>query len=155
MKTCILNYLPTSANQVRREEGAVLVVALVLLIVLTMLGISAIESTKLETRMAANTTNYNQAFQVAELRLSRALTITRDFDEAKKIIEESGGSGVPSTPAVEIRLSCTPSNPSDSNQIIFVSAKGEVNSIQTTVGAGMSIPVPSGKNLIDDPRCDD
>lgn len=40
-----------------------------------MLGISAIESTKLETKMAANTTNYNRAFQTAEAGLSQALQI--------------------------------------------------------------------------------
>lgn len=77
-------YLPTSTNQMRREEGAVLIVALVLLLVLTMLGISAIESTKLETKMAANTTNYSRAFQTAEAGLAQALQIyltdTNAFD---------------------------------------------------------------------------
>lgn len=53
-----------------KQTGAVLIVALVLLVVLTMLGISAIEATKLETRMAANTREYNQAFQNAEAGLN-------------------------------------------------------------------------------------
>ena len=48
------------------QEGAVLVIALILLVILTMLGISAVESTKLETRMAANTEEYNRTFQLAE-----------------------------------------------------------------------------------------
>jgi len=56
----------------RRQEGAVLVVSLMLLVILTMLGISAIDSTKLETRMAKNAQAYNEAFQMAEVGLSQA-----------------------------------------------------------------------------------
>ncbi|NJO16169.1 MAG: hypothetical protein HC877_10570 [Thioploca sp.] len=53
------------------QEGAVLVVALVILVVLTMLGISGIEATKLETRMADNVKKYNTAFQDAEAQLAK------------------------------------------------------------------------------------
>lgn len=56
--------IPTLENT---QRGAVLIVALMLLVVLSMLGISAIESTKLQTRMAANTAEYNYAFQVGEI----------------------------------------------------------------------------------------
>jgi type IV pilus assembly protein PilX len=55
-----------------RQEGAVLFVSLMFLIILTMLGISAIDSTKLETRMAKNTQAYNEAFQMAEVGLAEA-----------------------------------------------------------------------------------
>jgi Tfp pilus assembly protein PilX len=55
-----------------RQEGAVLVISLMLLVILTMLGISAIDSTKLETRMAKNTQIYNEAFQMAEAGLVQA-----------------------------------------------------------------------------------
>ncbi len=65
----LMNLKPTP----HRQEGAVLIVALVLLVVLTMLGVSAVESTKLETRMAASTREYNRAFQVAEASLLQAL----------------------------------------------------------------------------------
>jgi Tfp pilus assembly protein PilX len=53
-----------------RQEGAVLIVSLILLVVMTMLGISAMEATKLETRMAANVQDYNKAFQKAEAGLA-------------------------------------------------------------------------------------
>jgi hypothetical protein len=55
-----------------RQEGAVLVTALMFLVILTMLGISAIDSTKLETRMAKNAQAYNEAFQMAEVGLAQA-----------------------------------------------------------------------------------
>lgn len=53
-----------------QQKGAVLFVAMMFLIVLTMLGISTIESTKYETRMTANTVEYNHALQIAEVGLS-------------------------------------------------------------------------------------
>jgi Tfp pilus assembly protein PilX len=49
-----------------RQEGAVLITSLILLVIITMLGVSGIEGTKLETRMAANTKEYNMAFQIAQ-----------------------------------------------------------------------------------------
>ncbi len=58
--------------KIHSQTGAVLIVSLILLVVLTMLGISAIESTKMETRMAANTKDYNQAFQNAEVGIAAA-----------------------------------------------------------------------------------
>jgi len=69
MKTNL--YASINFSLPRQQSGAVLVLSLILLVVLTMLGISAIESTKLETRMAKNTVEYNKAFQVAEAGLSQ------------------------------------------------------------------------------------
>lgn len=57
------------AHSVTQQRGAVLIISLMLLIILTMLGISALDSTKLETKMAANTAEMNRALQTAELGL--------------------------------------------------------------------------------------
>lgn len=54
----------------QRQQGAVLIVSLILLVILTMLGISAMESTKLETKMAVNTAEVNRALQIAEVGLT-------------------------------------------------------------------------------------
>jgi len=54
-------------KSLHKQQGAVLIVSLMLLVVLTMLGVSALNSTKFETRMAANTAEYNRTFQVAEI----------------------------------------------------------------------------------------
>lgn len=51
------------------QRGAVLIISLMLLIILTMLGISALDSTKLETKMAANAAELNRALQIAEIGL--------------------------------------------------------------------------------------
>lgn len=71
-----------------RQEGAVLIVALVLLVVLTMLGISGLEATKLETRMAASVHDYNQAFQRAEAGLAWTFrTCKQDLSNSDKVKE--------------------------------------------------------------------
>lgn len=55
-----------------RQRGAVLVVSLVLLVVLTLLGVSVMNVTQLEERMAGNAQEMNQAFHTAETGLSQA-----------------------------------------------------------------------------------
>lgn len=55
-----------------RQAGAVLVVSLVLLVVLTLLGVSVMNVTQLEERMSGNAQEMTQAFQSAETGLSQA-----------------------------------------------------------------------------------
>ncbi len=59
-------------NFYKTQQGAVLLMSLVLLIVLTLLGISALDSTKLETRMAANIRENHTAFQAANAGIDQA-----------------------------------------------------------------------------------
>ena len=53
-------------SQQRRQRGAVLIVALVLLLVLTVLGTAGIQDTVMEERMAGNFRDVNVALQAAE-----------------------------------------------------------------------------------------
>ena len=55
-----------------RESGAILVISLLLLLVMTLLGIAAMQTTGMEERMAGNTRNINLAFQGAEAGLRDA-----------------------------------------------------------------------------------
>jgi type IV pilus assembly protein PilX len=52
-----------------RERGAALIVALVMLLIMTVLGVSAMRSTTLQERMAGNLRDGNLAFQAAEAAL--------------------------------------------------------------------------------------
>jgi type IV pilus assembly protein PilX len=54
------------------QAGFVLIVALILLLVLTILGLAAAQSTSLEERMAGNSRNSDLAFQAAEAGLRAA-----------------------------------------------------------------------------------
>jgi len=54
------------------QQGVVLVVSLVILLVMTLIGISAMKVTGLEEKMAGNSRNMNLAFQAAESALREA-----------------------------------------------------------------------------------
>lgn len=60
----------TVNNPPGRENGVALVVALILLVALTLIGINALETSLLETRMATNAQEKNYAFQMAETALA-------------------------------------------------------------------------------------
>ena len=57
----------------RRQNGAALVVGLVLLVVITVLAISGMNTATTELAMARNDQNYENAFQAAETGLENAL----------------------------------------------------------------------------------
>lgn len=59
-------------NAQSKQKGAALLIALVLLLVLTFLGISSMETTNMEERMASNQKDYYLAFEAAEFALVTA-----------------------------------------------------------------------------------
>ncbi|MBX3704486.1 MAG: hypothetical protein KF822_11995 [Steroidobacteraceae bacterium] len=56
----------------RSQRGAILVISLLLLLVMTVLGLAAMQVTRMEERMAGNTRDVNIAFQGAEAGLRDA-----------------------------------------------------------------------------------
>jgi type IV pilus assembly protein PilX len=56
----------------RPQRGAVLVVGLIFLVILTLMGVTAMRTTNLEERMAGNTYDRHIAFQAAEAALREA-----------------------------------------------------------------------------------
>lgn len=62
----------TSWKQGAGQSGSVLIIALVFLLLLTLIGVTAMQSTTLEERMAGNTRDSNVAFQAAEAALREA-----------------------------------------------------------------------------------
>lgn len=57
---------------VKSQQGVVLITGLVFLVILTLLGITALSTNTLEERMAANSQDINRAFQAAESGISVA-----------------------------------------------------------------------------------
>lgn len=53
----------------RKQEGSALIIGLILMLVMTMLGITAMQTTSLEERMAGNMRDRNLAVQAAEMAL--------------------------------------------------------------------------------------
>lgn len=76
----------------RRERGAAMVVALIMLVVLTVLGTATARMTLLEERMTGNTQDRRVAFQAAEAGLREGedlleLPVLPDFDGANGLYQ--------------------------------------------------------------------
>jgi len=55
-----------SRSFVHKQQGAVLIIALIMLLILTILGVAVMESSSLQERMAGNNLDRNRAFRAAE-----------------------------------------------------------------------------------------
>ncbi len=64
----------------KRQSGAVLIVAMVILVVLTLLGVTAMNTTSLQERIASNTQEQVHAFQAAETGLNQAFADNLVYD---------------------------------------------------------------------------
>ncbi len=67
-----VHVLPPAVLTLKRNRGVALFISLVLLLVLTIVGVSAVQTTTLETRMARNEHDTLLAFQAAESALRDA-----------------------------------------------------------------------------------
>ncbi len=68
--TAPIGYIAKPYN--RRQSGVVLVISLIMLLLLTLIGLSGMQSTILEEKMAGNMRDRNMAFQAAEAALQDA-----------------------------------------------------------------------------------
>jgi type IV pilus assembly protein PilX len=64
----------------RRQRGAALILSMVILLILTILGISAMGTASLEEKMSGNTQEATRAFQAAESGLNDALNVPGGLD---------------------------------------------------------------------------
>ncbi len=60
-------------NMHKRQSGAALVIGLVILLVMTLLGVSSMNSSRTELKIAANIQNKSVAYQVAENAIQRLI----------------------------------------------------------------------------------
>lgn len=72
MKTEQAMAINRGRSSMGRQSGAVLVVSLVMLLLLTIIGMSAVDMTTLDTRISANTKDKALAFDAAEAALNTA-----------------------------------------------------------------------------------
>ena len=71
----------TTRHSCRDEQrGAALITALVLLVILTMLGLSSMSTNTMEERMSSNAQEKNRAFQAAEAGIEIAMTNADTFN---------------------------------------------------------------------------
>lgn len=84
-----------------REKGAALVVGLILLVVVTVLAISGMNTATTELAMARNDQNYENAFQAAETGLERALAQGQFNTQANVTIAADIDANTPVTAVIE------------------------------------------------------
>lgn len=75
----------------RKQQGAALVVGLILLVVITVLAVSGINTATTELAMARNDQNYENAFQAAETGLELALAQGLFNTTANTVVAQSMG----------------------------------------------------------------
>jgi type IV pilus assembly protein PilX len=81
----------SASRPVHNERGAALVTSLVLLLVLTVIGITAMMMTRMQERMAGNTRDLNLAFQGAEAALRDGESMIRALPESKADLCSTAG----------------------------------------------------------------
>lgn len=86
-------------KKMSRQYGAVLVVSLIMLLLLTLIGVTGMQTTSMEEKMAGNTRDRSIAFQAAESALRDA---ERDITHSRNLIGYTGfsvgcGGSTPST----------------------------------------------------------
>lgn len=81
------------------QNGAVLIISLILLLLLTLIGASSIQTTSLEEKMTGNIRDENLAFQAAEtaLRAGEARATTLDITSFSVANNGTGGTGLYTT----------------------------------------------------------
>ncbi len=82
----------------RRQRGAALVVSLIFMLILTIIGTSALRSTTLQEKMAGNTRDINAAFQAAEAALRAGELVLQGaavgpFNGSAGLYRQCSGSG--------------------------------------------------------------
>ncbi len=114
---------PMTALPRNNQRGAILIIALIMLLLLTIIGLSSMRGTSLQESMAGNLRDSNLAFQAAEaaLRQGEGMVDGKGFDELRDIVAldgtYTGFPGVATAPTfrittlTEIRTSLDPQDP--------------------------------------------
>ena len=76
-----------------KQRGSALITALIFLVILTILGVSTMTTSRLEIKMAANTQFAHQAFQAAESGIAQALDFIEN-DDSNSLLVTSSTTGV-------------------------------------------------------------
>ena len=145
----------------RGQRGAALVMALVILLILTILGVTAMSTSSLEQKMAGNIQDLTRAFQAAESGVDRVIDnnptgfdlsegVTTACDPSSPCSFDSGKSGTASvTPSlIQItqrsqRSSKSSGANASSTAHINLSSNGALGNARYSVRQGVTQPAPS------------
>lgn len=132
-----------SFNPSGSQRGTALIMSMVILMILTILGITAMGTASLEEKMSGNTQEATRAFQAAESGLSQAFNTAGNFDlnvsQTNNYTYDSGKSGS-ATVVTEFRQFTTPRRSATPDSMTnFENANFNQKSTGTTVVGAKSI----------------
>jgi type IV pilus assembly protein PilX len=145
----------------REQRGAALVMALVILLILTIMGVTAMSTSSLEQKMAGNIQDLTRAFQAAESGVDRVIDnnptgfdlsagATTACDPSSPCSFDSGKSGTASvTPSLIQITQRSPRGPKSSGASasstahINLSSNGVLGNARYSVRQGVTQPAPA------------
>lgn len=148
----------------RSQQGAALVVGLLILLLVTFLAVASMNNANVQERMAANTQNENLAFQAAESAVDEQIQVVSDGDTSQLALAKSQyGLTTPNWPTesydagdsdittdVEIRsmgdmtLSSGNSIDADESSVRLTGARFEMRALSTITGSGARVSIIQG-----------
>lgn len=78
-------------HNLKNQRGSILIISLMILVVLTMIGVSSMSTTSLQERMAGNFRDRQIAFQAAEMTLAYAEEFAKDSINSASIFNNTNG----------------------------------------------------------------
>lgn len=144
----------------KRQKGAVLVISLFILVVITLIGLSAIQTTTLEEKMSGNMHDHDLAFQAAESALKdgeRNFIETQVTDPFNDIANDSNGANglygpddlMPTASALLKKVNWN--NITDSREFTFNGVNNVKNPLHTTADPPLvkirRLPPPMGSEI--------
>lgn len=148
-----------------RQQGAILIIALIMLLLLTIIGLTSIRGTSLQESMSGNLRDNNISLQAAEaaLRKGEAIVTDKFVNDALGTLEDAPLSGTYSnfpdasiTPTYTItllafqRTSTAAGEPATGGAIVRVEATGSGASKNTNNSAASSTTLRSTFQAIED-----
>ncbi|RLA95322.1 MAG: hypothetical protein DRG25_00530 [Deltaproteobacteria bacterium] len=112
-------------NLIISEEGAALVVCIIILAILSLMGAAAIMTTNTETKIAHNTRKSEQAFYAADAGIEDAWRRIRYEDDEDDDFEVSGDEFGQSGLNYQVEILGVVSIPSEGKKIFNVECRGE------------------------------
>jgi len=115
------------SDPMKKQRGAVLVICLVVLAVITLIAVSELSKAGDQSRMAANSQQYNQTFQGAESAMSHAMKMISEQTSAAESNMTALGNAMSAEEGVEITVQNT--ELSYNNMKVSVAYKTETTNV--------------------------
>ncbi|MEW6703549.1 MAG: PilX N-terminal domain-containing pilus assembly protein [Pseudomonadota bacterium] len=131
-----------------KQEGAALIVLLVMLVVVTMLALSGVRTTTMDERMAGNARDRDKAFQAAEAAVRACLNqVNTGAFPGEKVLSPVASDASPATPHWEVEANWSDDTKSVEIDVGDSTLKEQPRCMVEALGAGSGSYRVTGKGL--------